>query len=165
MIQAQQNFSLICTDTAGKELRSYYKNKAIKNGIYSVTIGFNDLVEDTNLTVVFKLLDQNNHVVFSKKMKNNQFDEKPKIWLYKTQFEYDVPKDLKNASLKSYGPDGQLFEVLYENKVMTKSSRRAPYSFYHFFDKEAKFKIKLFEGTEEILQFDIKPITLDEIKN
>lgn len=165
MIQAQQNFSLVCTDTTGKELRSYYKNKPIKNGIYSVTIGFNELIEDTNMVVVFKLLDQNNRVAFSKRMKNNQFDEKPKVWLYKTQFEYEVPRDLKDASLKAYGPDGQLFDVLYEKRTMAKGSRRAPYSFYHFFEKDAKFKIKLFDGTEEILQFDIKPITLDEIKN
>jgi hypothetical protein len=48
---------------------------------------------------------------------------------------------------------------------MPKGPRRAPYSFYHFFDKDAKFKIKLFEDNEEILQFDIKPMTLDEIKN
>jgi hypothetical protein len=94
-IQNTQNFSLICTDTSGKELRSYYKNKTIKNGVYSVTIGFNELVEDTNLVVIFKLLDQQNHIVFSKRVKNNNLDDRPKIWLYKTQFEYDVPKDLK----------------------------------------------------------------------
>lgn len=164
-IQNTQNFSLICTDTSGKELRSYYKNKTIKNGVYSVTIGFNELVEDTNLVVIFKLLDQQNHIVFSKRVKNNNLDDRPKIWLYKTQFEYDVPKDLKNASLKAYGPDGNLFEVLYEKRVMPKGPRRAPYSFYHFFDKDAKFKIKLFEDNEEILRFDIKPLTLDEIKN
>ncbi len=164
-IQNQGAYTLICTDTTGKELRSYYKDKIIKNGIYSVTIGFNEIVEDTNLKVVFKFLDASHRPVFTKTVKNKHFDEKPQIWLYKTIFEYELLSDLTNANMQVIAPDGSIFETLYSGRKLPKGPRRTPYSFYHFYNKDAQFKIRINEGIQKVLEFDIKPITLDEIKN
>jgi hypothetical protein len=160
-----QKYSLICTDTNGKELQVFYKDKVLANTIYNVTLGFNDLLEDTTLTVIFKMIDEAGNIVYSKKVRNNHMDEKPQFYLYKTQFDYTIPYDIKNASLKMFDPDGNVFNILYENRQVTKGTKQAPLSFYHYFDKNTKFFVYLYDGEKRILEIPLKPITHVEVRD
>ncbi|MBY0427172.1 MAG: hypothetical protein K2Q22_16175, partial [Cytophagales bacterium] len=147
-----QKLTLKKFDAQGKLIREYYKDKVVPTGLYVVTLGHNDMVEDTSQHIVFKLLDEVGQVLMTKTGKNNQLEDKPKVWLLKTTIEYEVKEPIPSASLKLYDPENNLVTVLYQNKNLVAGKRRSPYSFFHGFGKNAKFHVRLTDSKEVLLQ-------------
>ncbi len=164
-IETSSNYSLLCKDQSGNILREYYKNKTISGGIYSVTVGFNDMVEDTTMKLTYQLLNTENEIVAEKTVKNGFLEAKAKVFLLKTIFQYEVNEPINKASLKLYDPNDKLIHVLYEDKKIPLGIRRSPYSFYHTFGKKSTFKAKLFDEKNNLIKvIEINGASSEEIK-
>lgn len=151
-IESTSNYSLVCKNGNGEILREYYKGKTIPRGMYSVTVGYNDMVEDTTMKLSFQFLNQNEDVLAEKKVKNFTMEEKTKIYLLKTIIEYEILSPITKATLELYDPTNKLIEVLYKAKNLPSGIRKTPYSFYHTFGKNSLFKLKLFDEKRNLIQ-------------
>lgn len=156
-VAPNSHLTLVSLDKEGKVVKEFYKNKPVDHGFYSVTIGFNEIVSDSNFSVQYKLTDTRGTVLLSKNAKNNLLEEETKVYWLSTIWEMNIENPVKKANLKLYGPDGALLFVLYENKDLSPAIRRTPFGFYHTYGKNSTFKVKLTDGQGAL----VKEIEID----
>lgn len=161
-----QKLTLLVTDTEGKTIREYYKNKPISRGIYTVTLGHNDMVEDTTKKIIFKLLDENGNELIKRTVKNNTLEDRLKFWSLSSVLEYKVKEPLTGASLQLFDPEGNLMSVLYQNKNLPAGARKSPISFFHGWGTKSVFTFKLFDNKKNLIQtFTLDSKNSLEVKN
>ena len=161
-----QKLTLLVTDNEGKTIKEYYRNKPISRGIYSVTLGHNDMVEDTTKKIIFKLLDENGNELIKRTVKNNTLEDRLKFWSLSSVLEYTVKEPITGALLQLFDPEGNLMSVLYQSKNLPAGARKTPISFFHSWGTKSVFTFKLFDNKKNLIQ----TFTLDgknslEVKN
>lgn len=149
--------TLVGKDKAGNVLREYYRDKPVGAGFYDVTIGYNDVVSDSNYAVTYSLTDDKGTVLQERTALNHTLDPVQKVYWLQTGWEMNIEQPIAKATLKLYGPDDKHLLTLYENRSLPVAIRKTPYGFYHTYGKKGHFKVRLTDETGTI----IKEVALD----